>query len=214
MQEQKLILYNLASRSRPDRFWAAVENIAQVEHGSYLILAKLDRDDASMMTEEQRLKMLRQPFLRVEMGEGVSKIVAINRNIPLEGWDVLVNMSDDMQLMSGFSDLVRAACGPDDFLHLPDSYAKLRVCTLSILGCDYYRRDGYVYNPAYYSMWCDDEATEVAKSRGRYKLGPEGYVSHLHYSNGRAVKDELYWRNDTYNADKEIYLRRKGEGWP
>jgi hypothetical protein len=39
-------------------------------------------------------------------------------------------------------------------------------------------------------------------------------IEHLHYTNNRkAVKDELYWRNDTYNKDKEIFEQRKARGF-
>jgi hypothetical protein len=102
----------------------------------------------------------------------------------------------------------------DAFIHCPDDYAKERVCTVSIMGKRYYQRDGYIYHEDYFSMWCDDEATEVAKARGCYVWLPEVAIEHLHYTNDRkAVKDELYWRNDTYNKDKVIYEQRKARGF-
>jgi hypothetical protein len=62
-------------------------------------------------------------------------------------------------------------------------------------------------------MWCDDEATEVAKLRACYIEVP-GEIEHLHYTNGsKAKKDELYWRNDTYNTDKAVFEQRKARGF-
>jgi hypothetical protein len=50
--------------------------------------------------------------------------------------------------------------------------------------------------------------------RGKYILVPGIQIEHLHYTNDRkAVKDELYWRNDTYNKDKVIYEQRKARGF-
>jgi hypothetical protein len=117
----------------------------------------------------------------------------------------------------GFDDIIRRHMPEnlDALLHFPDDYAKDRVCTCAIIGYRYYQRDNYVYHPAYYSMFCDDEQTEIAKDRGCYVYIPDAIViEHLHYTNDRkVVKDELYWRNDTYNADKEVFEQRKARGF-
>lgn len=112
----------------------------------------------------------------------------------------------------GFDNLIRQymPADLDGFIHLQDDYAKDRVATVSILGRTYYERDNAIYNDAYFSMWCDDEETEKAKIRGKYTLVPGTHIEHLHYTNNaKAKKDELYWRNDTYNADKKIFEQRK-----
>lgn len=207
------ILYNFASRSRPEQFWRTIDSIMQVESGPYLILAKVDVDDEAMTADAKRIQ--KTPTIFCAWGASSNKIAAINRDIPAVGWDILVNISDDMVLARGFSELVREHCGADTFLHLPDQYASDKLCTLSIIGREYYLRDGYVYNPAYYSLWADNEAQEVAQRRGCYKLiNLPGYIQHLHYSNGGAGKDALYRRNDTYQADKVIFEKRKEAGFP
>lgn len=211
------ILFNFASRSRPEKFFETLDNIIRnCASQDYFIVAKIDEDDATMNNGEYWLRIANYPMVITKLGTSTSKIHAINRDIndgSLPHWDILINMSDDMKWGTfGFDDIIRQhmPANLDGFLHVPDDYAKDRVCTTSIIGYRYYQRDMYVYNPAYYSMWCDDEATEVAKARGCYIQVPGIQLEHLHYTNmGKAGKDALYRRNDTYLADKRIYEERK-----
>jgi hypothetical protein len=217
-----IILFNLASRQRPGRFFATLENIIlECKSKDFFIVAKLDLDDTTMNIDEiKSMLQNKYPEVIVKWGASTSKIHAINRDLNDTGlphWDILINMSDDMRWGTyGFDEIIRQhmPVNLDGFLHVPDDYAKERVCTTSIIGYRYYQRDMYVYNPAYYSMWCDDEATEVAKTRSCYVLVPGIRLEHLHYTNDRkAVKDELYWRNDTYNKDKAVFEQRKARGF-
>lgn len=216
------ILHNFASRSRPTQFFQTLDNIVlNSASNDYFIVAKLDEDDMTMNDPLVRQKIAdHYPMVIVKWGTSTSKIHAINRDINDSGlpkWDILINMSDDMRWGThGFDDIVRQhmPVNLDGFLHCPDDYAKDKVCTTSIIGYRYYQRDMYVYNPAYYSMWCDDEATDVAKVRGCYVQVPGIQLDHLHYTNlGKASKDALYRRNDTYLQDKKIYEERKARGF-
>lgn len=213
------ICYSFASRSRPDRFIQTLDNIAQMSASTdYFVVAKLDIDDGYMNNGciKQRLAD-NYPNVIVKWGMSKSKIHAINRDLEdSPHWDIMVCASDDMRFRTyGFDNIIRQhmPADLDGFLHMYDDYAKDRVCTVSILGRKYYERDGFIYHPDYYSMWCDDEATAVAIARGCYIQIP-GEIEHLHYTNDRkAVKDELYWRNDTYNKDKVIFEQRKARGF-
>lgn len=213
-----IICHNFASRSRPAQFFQTLDNIiAHSANPDYFILAKLDEDDMTMNDPMVRQKIADSyPMVIVKWGTSASKIHAINRDIndgDLPKWDILINMSDDMRWGTyGYDDIIRQHM-PEDldgFLHVPDDFAGDRVCTTSIIGYRYYQRDMYVYNPAYYSMWCDNEAHEVAVARSCYIKVPGIRLDHLHYTNaGKASKDALYRRNDTYLADKRIYEERK-----
>lgn len=211
------ILFNFASRSRPDKFFETLDNIVQnCVSNDYYIVCKLDEDDTTMTDANVRRKLLTYPKIIVKWGASTSKIHAINRDLndgDMPHWDILVNVSDDMRFKTyGFDDIIRKHMPEnlDAFLHVPDDFAGDRVCTTSIIGYRYYQRDMYVYNPAYYSMWCDNEAHEVAVARSCYIKVPGIRLDHLHYTNaGKASKDALYRRNDTYLADKRIYEERK-----
>lgn len=211
------ILFKYPSRQRPDRFFDGLQNIIDniVDKENYHISCTLDTDDISMNNDEVIQMINSYPNTSIAWGLSKSKIDAVNRSVP-NGWDIICVMSDDMRFRTpGFDNIIRQhmPADLDGFLHMYDDYAKDRVCTVSILGRKYYERDRFIYHPDYYSMWCDDEATAVAIARGCYIQIP-GEIEHLHYTNDRkAVKDELYWRNDTYNKDKEIFEQRKARGF-
>jgi hypothetical protein len=50
----------------------------------------------------------------------------------------------------------------DGVLWFNDGFQKHNLNTLCILGRKYYQRFGYIYHPAYKSLWCDNEFTVVA----------------------------------------------------
>lgn len=217
------ILFNFASRSRPTQFFQALDNIiVNCASNDYFIVAKLDDDDMAMNDPLVRQKIAdNYPMVIVKWGLSTSKVHAINRDLndgDLPKWSILVNVSDDMRFNTyGFDDIIRKHMPEnlDALLHFPDDYAMERVCTCAIMGYRYYQRDMFVYNPGYYSMWCDDEQTDVAKGRGCYIYVPGVMeIEHLHYTNmGKAGKDALYRRNDTYLADKQIYEQRKARNF-
>lgn len=214
------ICYSFASRSRPERFFETLDNIISMSASKdFFIVAKLDTDDEAMVTDEVKERIAKDyPMVIVKWGQSNSKIHAINRDLDnIPHWNIMICASDDMRFRTyGYDDIIRQhmPADLDGFLHCPDDYAKERVCTVNITGRVYHDRDGNIYNPCYYSMWSDDEATEVAKIRGKYILVMGVKVEHLHYTNNaKANKDELYWRNDTYNADKAIFETRKARGF-
>jgi len=213
-----IILLNFASRSRPDKFLAAVENI-ELKIGSkanYQILAKLDNDDASM----QFMRNHSINNLTVAWGDSKSKIHAINRDIPKFSWNILVNMSDDMYFTQlGFDETIREAFeNPkgstriydlDQCIHFPDGNTT-EIITMSILGRKYFDRFGYVYHPEYTSLWCDNEQTDVAKMLGKYKFVDKNIFEHRHPAFGKGAMDAQYKHTESYfYIDKDVYDKRK-----
>lgn len=215
------ICYSFASRSRPERFFQTLDNIiVQSASKDFFIVAKLDEDDMTMNDPLIKQKIAdNYPMVIVKWGMSKSKIHAINRDLEdLPHWDIMVCASDDMRFRTpGFDDIIRQhmPADLDGYIHLMDDYAKDRVCTVDIKGRKYFERRGRrIYVGDYYSMWSDDEETEVAKILKVYILVPDIHIEHLHYTNDRkAVKDELYWRNDTYNKDKLIFEQRKARNF-
>lgn len=214
----KRILYNFPSRNRIAKFEAACENIKSLSADqNYTILAKIDQDDydydkylyyAAILAKNDNIEWM--------PGESTSKIHAVNRDIPADGWEILVTMSDDMiWLIPGFDEIIRHHCGPDDFVHFPDGYVNRRLCTLPIIGIDYYLRDGYVGHPDYKSLWADNEWQDVSKKRGRYKFVNIPIVRHDHPAWTGAPKDALLQHTESfYNEDQATYQRRRRAGFP
>lgn len=213
------ILYNLASRNRPVRLYKVIDTIHKLStDDNYTIVIKVDNDDP-----QASLYTLDHPRVIWKWGASESKIHAINRDIPGGNWDILVNVSDDTVFTKyGFDAIIRSHCGPDDFLLFPEPFVKTQVtrgwndyiAVMSVIGRKYYERDGYVYNPAYKSLWCDNEATEVARMRGRCKNIDHDIFYHAHPAAGYPTMDAQYKHTDSfYYEDKATYERRKGEGF-
>lgn len=217
------ILFNFATRSRPKRFEKAMQNIlAHVKSDRFSICVKYDRDDMAMRQWSMFNREYKNTLYYV--GDSISKVHAINRDIPTTGWDILVNMSDDIVwTMSGFDNIIREHCGADDFVLFPEPYASKQmnagrnglISVVSIMGYEYYKRDGYVYHPSYKRTHCDNEATEVAKLRGRFKQVNQTLFYHEHPAAGYKVRDEQYLlERSTWHEDSLNYKNRKEAGFP
>lgn len=234
------ILIKFASKSRPTKFFKALDNIHSLiaDKENFSIICSLDEDDKSMRPYFISVNAYQDfgrkyPNTKVYFGVSKNKVDAINRDINKaeKQWDILVNTSDDMSfLKEGFDNDIRAAFpfqntdkewgfNFDQFIHFNDGNQKANVCTMSIMGRDYYNRDGYIYNPNYKSVWCDVEATDVAVMRGCYQyMGDDNIIfNHNHPSFGKAEYDKQY--RDSENLDvwgedlKTIIERKKNDYW-
>lgn len=212
------ILFNFASRHRPEKLKDAITNILHNVNNidEMLIIIKLDDDDATVNDE-----LIDDIYhcMNTEVVRGLSnnKIHAINRGVPNTGWDILVNMSDDMEFtVKGFDDVIRKDFGDDldKFIHYPDGKQNENLSTLSIFGKPYYDRFGYVYHPSYSSLWCDVEATDVAKDLKRYVYLDKKIFVHNHPCWGLTEMDSLYARNESYNdKDHRNYQQRRANNF-
>lgn len=216
----KKILFNFATKSRPDKFFAALDNIkAMANSDDYIVLVKIDDNDNSNYS---RLKDY--PYHILVSGYSRNKVHAINRGIIPDGWDILINMSDDVRwTKKGFDDIIKSNMEEDCFLHFPEPWAdaqcakqgKLPISVVSIMDKKYYERFGYVYHPDYISLWCDNEATEVARLLERHKFVNQAIFSHDHPQAGKAKMDAQYKVTESfYKIDERTYNRRKLKGFP
>ena len=218
------ILFKFATRSRPELFKRGYESIVKnCTSDNYIILVSFDSDDETMANVRDG------HYKNTVLSKGVSlnKVHAINRDISLMGeWDILVNMSDDMVFTKkGFDEVIRnnfaldlsmemgmtyaARYNLDQCLHFPDGNRN-DLITMSIMGVDYYNRFGYIYNPEYKSLYCDNEQTDVAMMLGKYKYVNEDIVRHLHPAYGKAAMDTQYIHTESLGGeDKITYERRK-----
>lgn len=213
------ILYKFASRSRPDKLLAALNNITTMaRHDNYELQVTADMDDSSMVAIKDRIEWFPNTF--VTYGTSNGKVDAINRDLGLfQDWDILINMSDDMEfIQAGFDQIILKdyASLPlgDVFMHYPDQAAGQALCTLSIMDRKYFDRFGYIYHPDYKSLFADNEAQELAKLLGRYKYFKTRLFNHNHPAWGLAPMDALMVHTESFHAeDKATYERRKAENF-
>ena len=220
------ILYKFATRSRPKKFKATVENIISLaKHHYFQILVSGDTDDPTMHNSDMVDWMDNIEELYYVFSESTNKINAINRDINvtntsfgLHNWDILVNVSDDMVFIKdGFDlDIIEAfGDNMDQFIHFPDGHTDTRICSLSIMSRQYYNRFGYIYHPDYVSLWCDNEAMEVAQQINRYKYVDKQIFEHRHPAwIGGPVDAHLAHTQKFERQDHRTYLKRKSLGFP
>ena len=205
------LTYSFPSRSRPVKFFAALDNIRSMsQNGNYEVIAKLDDDD-KQFTQRFKDRLGEYPEVIVKWGKSNNKIHAVNRNLEGMTGEILLCHSDDMVMIKrGFDDFIREQFKNfEGLLHLPDGYANARVCTYSIMHVNYYKRFGYIYHPSYISLWCDNEATMVAKMLNKYKYVNEQIFQHEHPVLGHVPKDEMYMMQGRFYKEEEITFRKR-----
>lgn len=218
------ILFKYTSRSRPDLFYRGLKSILDnCESQNFVVLCSLDLDDPTLPKYKEVLSEFPEKVVQVKYGYSKNKIDAINRDLnEYSGrWDILVNMSDDMVfIQSGFDQIIRKTFGEelDQFVHFNDGLNFSRLASMTIEGRPYYERFNYIYHPSYQSLWCDNEAQDVAKILGRYKYAGDNVaiVRHLHPSAGLASFDEQYRKTEdrqVFEVDKSTYQNRKKNGF-
>jgi hypothetical protein len=213
MSKSAVILFKLTTRSRPELAFRALDSIVTnlFDKESYMIIVSMDSGDATMNNSEviERLKTYKN--LTYHFGNSKTKIEAINADVDKfpDDWSILVNFSDDQVIIKfGFDDIIRASFGGDYslLLHLPDgSDSGNKIPTMHISGIDRVKKTGTIYNPAFYSVMCDNYEKLMAIKDGKYKFVNENIYEHLHWRWEKAPMDELYLRNDThlpYRKDK------------
>lgn len=210
------ILFKYSTRSRRSNFLRGYDSILNkiANREDYHILISVDKDDQSMFP----LPVLDGNYTFV-VGNSKNKIDAINRDLNEFNydWDILINMSDDMIFTKkGFDDIIRAEFYNDfnQYLHFNDGNQKCNVCTMHIVGRNYYDRFKYIYHPDYISLWCDVENDIVSKQLGCYKYMGDNVqlFRHLHPAWGLAPQDALSIKTEDralWVADEITFNKRK-----
>jgi hypothetical protein len=219
-----MILIKLTSRSRPDKFFRALDNIninARTE--DWKIIATLDKDDTTMFHSDIVEKMDSYPKLEYYWGHSKNKIDAINRDMDKGGeWDILINLSDDQIFTEeGFdeiimNDMAKYFPDGDGFLHYNDGNQRDNVPTMSIMGRKYYERFHYIYNPSYESVWCDVESKLVAQYLERWVYIDRVIFKHLHPAWHLAEWDAQYKKTeapDVWMRDETNFNLRKAKNF-
>jgi len=154
-------------------------------------------------------------------GDNTSKIEAVNADIAAIPWDwqILVVVSDDMvPQIKGYDDVLRTHmlanfADTNGILWVNDGTQGNNLNTISIMGRAMYNTFGYVYHPAYKSLFCDTEFTNLCKGSLASKCTyiPYVLIKHEHPGTGFADRmDALYAKNQSFwSQDLITYISRK-----
>jgi hypothetical protein len=214
------ILFKVTSRSRPEKLRETLENIKSfAESKDYMICLTLDEDDKTVNNPDFSGLLLNtfQDRIHIFFAYSKTKVDAINRDVStFQDWDILVNVSDDQRFtVQGFDEIIREkflkyAPDLDGFLHFRDENHEnpMALATMSIIGRKYFQRDGFIYDPRFISLWCDNYAQELARRRGKYFFFDQVIFTHLHPAYGKAEVDAQYKKTESYfKRDQAIYNR-------
>lgn len=221
MHSNLKILIKFPTRGRPDKFFNVlnkyIEMSTNISRTAFLIT--LDYDDSAMNNQNviQKLEEYKKHVkLAYFFGNSKTKMQAINCDMDkINGWDIVLLASDDMiPVVKGYDEIIRHDMNEyfrdtDGVLWYNDG-GQNNINTLCILGKKYYDRFGYIYNPEYISLWCDNEFTDVSIQLKRVYKSDQVIIEHQHPVYQKTNYDELYIRNESYfNLDKETYVKRR-----
>lgn len=209
------VIYKFPSRSRPDKFVKCLDNITlMARHNDYEIIASIDANDRTMNNPTILNLPKRFPHLKIVVGSSTSKISAMNRDVPDPStWDVVIGTSDDMDfIMEGFDLQILKDIGDnkDCVVHYNDGFDHGIIISLPVMTSFYYKRFGYLYHPAYVSLFCDEELHFVAKGLDKLIFSEANIVKHNHPANGAGVMDkQLIYTQKFHSIDKTTFLKRQ-----
>ena len=218
------ILLKFPSRERPTKLLEVYKKYISMASNSSEIhgLITLDSNDYTLTPE--LIKDLEEvhPQTQIIVSLSGSKIKAVNRDMDkAPDYDIILLASDDMipQIM-GYDEIIRQNMqklypDTDGVLWFNDGLQGSRLNTLCILGKKYYQRFGYIYHPAYKSLYCDNEFMIVANALKKQTYIDQIIIRHEHHVTGKVPIDPLYAINDSYDKeDHETFAKRLRLGFP
>lgn len=211
------------TRSRPKKVTATLSSYVRLaNHPEHLgIAVSCDEDDASMRNVFELDSMIKRcAWSRIFYSPNRSKIQACNANMDEVdwNWDIVVLVSDDMiPQIKGYDDIIRnhmKSRFPDTngLLWFNDGAQGEKLNTLCIYGREFYKSQGFIYNPEYMSLFCDTELTDQCRKEyaNRCLYVPYCIIRHEHPGTGYGGMDALYATNQRYwTQDMMTYIRRK-----
>lgn len=221
MDSKLKILFKYPSRGRKEMFFKSLDSLVNnlYDLDNFQISVTLDTDDAVMNTPEVIEKIEKYPNTHICWGLSSSKVHAINRDLPEYG-DIIIVHSDDMMFtFFGFDEIVRqefAQSGLNTLLHIPDNDAKHILATMYIAGRNFFEERGYIYNPIYDSLFCDDAIQEIAKRTNRYRFANyTGLIFHANPAYGHQPKDDLFLQQQEtgWSKDQATFFKDKANNF-
>lgn len=217
-KEEAMILIKFPTRARSRKFLVVLETymhlLANPTKTHFLI--SCDTDDVEMNNEQLKNNLAKYKNVQVEYSNNTNKIEAVNANMDkAPAYDILLLASDDMiPQQAGYDQLIREKMfayfpDTDGVLWFNDGVQENRLNTLCILGRAYYERFGYIYHPAYKSLWCDNEFTQVSQHLNKTAYFSEVLIKHEHHSTGEGNNDALYERNEAYQHEDYLTFRKR-----
>ena len=159
------LLIKLPTRNRPVKFLKILKLYhSLLDDKNTKFIVSCDNDDETMNNDGIKAYISELTDINVELcyGDNKSKIEAVNNDIYGVDFDIVLLASDDMvPVVKGFDTIIKNKMNEtypdtDGVLWFNDGHQGKKLNTLCILGKKYYDRFGYIYNPDYKSVYCDN----------------------------------------------------------
>lgn len=216
------ISFIFPSKNRPHKCISGIENIRGLSvSDDYEIICAFDEDDPTTNNDHFKSQIQQQEKVKSFYGISHSKIAACNREIHNISPDtsIICLFSDDMVFLNyGFDKEIRKAFNEhfpclDGIIHFPDGHTGNRTMTLTLMGINLFKQLGYLYWPEYFSVYADNDLTEMCRLMGKYKFVDKNIFIHNHPIWGGGVQwDDQYrkWESQLYyKKDGETFKKRK-----
>lgn len=223
------ILVKYATRGRPTRFFEGMDSIYDLcSQPDYIrVLITADIDDYSMNNSDIKERISKYDNAHIIFGYSTGKINAINRDFDImpeewKDWDIIANFSDDQRwTVYGWDDIIRTDFNSvfpetfDGFMAYLDPDTHGALSTLYIAGRSFFNRFGFVYDPIFISLFCDNLIEDCAKRLGNYHY--TGYSIYQHLNPAyypQFEKDDMFLQQQQtgWDIDMKTYYKIKEEG--
>jgi hypothetical protein len=203
------LLVRMPTRGRPEQALRVLGLYRSMAETAVPIEVIIDYDDVTM-NNAVVLQRLYDLDCLIFVGAHKSKIEACNSG-RIDDWQILVLASDDMvpvkrgydtkiveHMRAHFPLFDGALCFDDGYnkSHSHNQPGKPILCTLPVMGRHLHDAFGYVYDPRFRSICCDNAATEIQTAMNRMVFVDELLIEHRHHAAGKASVDALYKHND------------------
>jgi hypothetical protein len=210
------ILIKFPTRNRKNKFFEVLQKYYDfaIDLSKIEFLITLDYDDESMNNQEVIDKLKSYENLRFVFGKSNNKIHAVNRDIELGDWDIILLASDDMiPIEKGYDEQIRFNMtinypNTDGILWFNDGNRK-DLNTLCILGKKYYERFGYIYHPDYKSLWADNEFMTVGNLLKKQVFIDKVIIHHQHPDWGYGGRDIIHSLNSNNDREDRMVFQRR-----
>ncbi len=213
------ILIKFPTKGRPHKFLNTLKKYYDFcdDPKNIKFLITIDSDDSEMISEDVLTIIKSYKNAEFIIGNSVSKIDAVNRDIVSDGsWDIILLASDDMiPSIQGYDSIIVDKMkfhypDTDGVLWFNDGFLGDKLNTLCILGKKYYDRFNYIYYPGYKSTWCDNEFMDVANILNKQTYFNEVIIKHEHPDWGYGKRDNIHIKNQNdWTYDNNLYYERK-----
>lgn len=205
-----------ASRQRIRRAGEALGEWRSRASGDHTIQYILSVDDDDPDLELYR-SLAASNGVALVTGPNRTMVEAVNRGAKAATGDVLIAVSDDFGCPERWDrSIAQVIAGAREAAVLVHDGLQARILTLPILTRAFYERLGYLYHPAYISMFADDDLTDVARAAGVLIDARHLTFPHRHHVAGLSEPDDTYRRQNSNRSwwhGWGVFRRRQIDGF-